>query len=85
MEEADCEIESIKTFLFSFSSTILGSVRRRDLVETLGQGVCPTWGGVYLIFARKHMVRLTPLEVKWQKQSLSNKESILPMQNKQSE
>jgi len=81
LEEADCEIESIKTFLFSFSSTILGSVRRRDLVETLGQGVCPTWGGVYLIFARKHMVRLTPLEVKWQKQSLSNKEPVLPMQN----
>jgi Methyltransferase domain len=83
LEEADCEIESIKTFLFSFSSTILGSVQRRGLVEAFGQGVCPTWGGVYLIFARKHMVRLTPLEVKWHKQSLSNKAPVLPMQNKQ--
>ena len=83
LEAADCEVESIKTFLFSFSETILGSVRRRRLIEALGQSVCPTWGGVYLILARKHMVRLTPLKVKWRDKVLANKASILPVQNKQ--
>ncbi len=83
LEAANCEVESIKTFLFSFSATTLGSTRQRHWVEALGQGICPTWGGIYLIFARKHMVHLTPLKVKWQKQVITNKEPILPMQNKQ--
>lgn len=81
LEEADCEVESIKTFLFSFSPTILGNVRNQRLLEALGQSVCPTWGGVYLILARKHMVRLTPLKLKWSERALVNKEPILPMQN----
>lgn len=85
LADADCEVESIKTFLFSFSPTVLGSTRQRHWVEVLGQGICPSWGGIYLICARKRMVRLTPLEVKWHKQRLSNKEPVLPMQNNQRE
>ena len=81
LEESGCEIESIKTFLFSFSMSILGNMRRQHLVEALGQSVCPTWGGIYLILARKRMVRLTPLKVKWTKLALMDKEPALPMQN----
>ncbi len=84
LEAANCEIESIKTFLFSFSPTVLGSVRRRRLVDALGQSVCPTWGGVYLILARKRMVHVTPLKVEWKQRKLVNKDVIVPLQNNES-
>ncbi len=82
LQSNECELESIKTFLFSLSPSILASLKRRRFLEALGQSACPSWGGVYLLTARKRILGLTPLKMQWKKAPIFNKAPILPMQNK---
>lgn len=42
-------------------------LQRLALMERLGRGVCPVFGGVRLLVARKRVATLTPLKPSWQR------------------
>lgn len=68
---ADFEMEKQTSFLYRPPVNHPGLYNKLQLVESIGRGLFPVFGGVYMILARAKVVPLTPIRLKW-KQPLSN-------------
>ncbi len=79
LQQAEFDIEHIKTFYYRPILANEEALKRLKLLETLGQCCFPRSGSIYFIFARKKVYNMSPIKVKQQKVSLlTNKKLAAP-------
>ena len=69
----DFELVGMNRFFFRPPLRNSGIMRRLDFLEKLGKYCWPWFGGAYIIIARKRVIPLTPIKMRWRdKRSVIN-------------